>query len=436
MLKLWAIGLAGSFLLSGVMLTQTSQPLLGWLALHFSDKTPSRPFPTREEVARQLAAASSQLPSKVHSAPSALQSQQTVIPVTSNHPSMPAAKPKNAVYHPDDEVLNEQNDQGVIEAHRRPDPPRSSFSDNRSDPGPDPVPSPVLTPLLTEYEHGLELSFVPPQTSSKVMKKALARLFLSPTRPKEETLLASSSINVAQTPYYYQRILDHHGEPVRYPAQAHDYADFLLQNRQYRDEQTGVISIEIPLESIRFSERARQFEPTVRRYAQTFDVDVALIYAVMETESHFNPLAVSQSNAIGLMQLKPEAAGRDVFEYVDARHGQPTLNELFDSENNIRMGTAYLWMLREVYLQPVNNPKSREMLVIAAYNGGIKTVMDLFGPDRARALKQMNRRSPEQIYRTLRYQHGSSETRQYLDKVLKARNRYQSLLHTDGKLKS
>ncbi len=44
------------------------------------------------------------------------------------------------------------------------------------------------------------------------------------------------------------------------------------------------------------------------RPAEGFQVDRALLYALMRHESHFDPLAVSDSGACGLMQLMPATA--------------------------------------------------------------------------------------------------------------------------------
>jgi len=174
---------------------------------------------------------------------------------------------------------------------------------------------------------------------------------------------------------------------------------------------------------------AKSYQAWVKDYANEFDVPPSLVYAVMETESAFNPRAVSRSNAIGLMQLKPEAAGRDVYQYIDAKPGQPSLNELFDSKNNIRMGTAYLGLLKHDYLSNIMDEKIKQMVTISSYNGGLSTVLRLFGHTPEKAVERLNKMKPNQVYRKLRYDHQSDETRRYLDKVLKAETKYRALLN-------
>lgn len=53
--------------------------------------------------------------------------------------------------------------------------------------------------------------------------------------------------------------------------------------------------------------RAR-FESLIEHYARWYGLDPALLAAVIQVESSFNPLAVSEKGAIGLMQLMPETA--------------------------------------------------------------------------------------------------------------------------------
>src|SRR5260370_2963065 len=85
-------------------------------------------------------------------------------------------------------------------------------------------------------------------------------------------------------------------------------------------------------------------------------VDAKLMVAIIETESDFNPQAVSIRNAQGLMQLMPETAAR--FRVADT----------FDPRQNIRGGTAYLrWLLDRF------NGDLKEAL--AAYNAGENAVV-------------------------------------------------------------
>lgn len=89
----------------------------------------------------------------------------------------------------------------------------------------------------------------------------------------------------------------------------------------------------------------------VNQLAPQYDVDPALVMAVISVESAFNIQAVSSKNAQGLMQLIPETAER--FQVKDA----------FNAEDNIRGGMAYLRWLLAFF-------KGDVTLVVAAYNAG------------------------------------------------------------------
>ena len=89
----------------------------------------------------------------------------------------------------------------------------------------------------------------------------------------------------------------------------------------------------------------------VKKLSPEFGVDPRLTMSVIKAESNFEPLAVSQKNAQGLMQLIPETSVRF------------NVKKPFDPEQNIRGGLAYLrWLL--AYFE------GDVALVAAAYNAG------------------------------------------------------------------
>ncbi|VEA73291.1 Endo-type membrane-bound lytic murein transglycosylase A precursor [Serratia rubidaea] len=83
----------------------------------------------------------------------------------------------------------------------------------------------------------------------------------------------------------------------------------------------------------------------IRQAASNYGVDENLIKAIIQVESGFNPLAVSKSNAVGLMQLKASTAGRDAYR-MKGRRGQPSSRELKDPAVNIDLGAAYINILQ------------------------------------------------------------------------------------------
>lgn len=288
----------------------------------------------------------------------------------------------------------------------------------------------TLQPTIVMYENELVIEFPESAATKDQMKRAIARLLLSDD-PFSENLLSRDRLDFQNRPHFYRQVLDQNRKTIKYPANAFDYADYLLNSEhveKLEDEEGSFVAVSIPLVKPNYPKPVEQYQHWVSEYAQTFKVDPALVFAVMETESRFKPDAVSRSNALGLMQLKAATAGRDIYQYIDQKPGMPKPEELFDEQNNIRMGTAYLGLLNHEYLADVRNSQNKEMLSIASYNGGLSTVLKLFGETPELAVKRINQLHPRQVYRKLRFEHASKETREYLDKVLKAKGRYQQIL--------
>lgn len=94
-----------------------------------------------------------------------------------------------------------------------------------------------------------------------------------------------------------------------------------------------------------------EYDKIIRRAAGKFNLDVALIKAVIKAESNFNHQAVSPAGAKGLMQLMPQTAS--------------ALNvyDVFHPGANIEGGARYLRYLLNLY-------RGNLTLALAAYNAG------------------------------------------------------------------
>jgi soluble lytic murein transglycosylase-like protein len=89
----------------------------------------------------------------------------------------------------------------------------------------------------------------------------------------------------------------------------------------------------------------------IDRIAEQHGVEGSLVHSVIQTESNYNPLAVSPKGALGLMQLIPSTAKR--FGVADA----------FNVAENIQGGVRYLRFLLDYY-------QNDYVKAIAAYNAG------------------------------------------------------------------
>ena len=162
-----------------------------------------------------------------------------------------------------------------------------------------------------------------------------------------------------------------------------------------------------------------RYKPYVQQYAEKYGLATALVLAIMHTESNFNPFAVSRSRAVGLMQIVPDTAGHEAHQYLTGGFGAPSLELLFTPEHNIRYGTAYLHLLGRRYFGGVQDGRSRQMCIIAAYNGGPGAVLRMFDPyDQDAAVARINSMSPDQVYTALTRDMPNAETRRYVELVL------------------
>jgi soluble lytic murein transglycosylase len=130
-----------------------------------------------------------------------------------------------------------------------------------------------------------------------------------------------------------------------------------------------------------------RYEQIVQGHARNYELEPALLAAVIYQESRFNARAESESGAIGLMQLLPETA-----KGIAVRTGGSRFQvaDLYNPEINVRYGSWYLRHLLNKYGE-VNK-------ALAAYNGG-----------------QGN------VDRGVQYE----ETRAYVERVLELRETYE-----------
>jgi soluble lytic murein transglycosylase len=112
----------------------------------------------------------------------------------------------------------------------------------------------------------------------------------------------------------------------------------------------------------RWYERLRyplRYEHIVRGHAGQYGLEPQLVAAVIYQESKFDADAVSDSGAVGLMQLLP-ATAQGIADRTGASSWQE--DDLLNPELNVRYGSWYLRHLLDKY--------GNEELALAAYNAG------------------------------------------------------------------
>ena len=260
----------------------------------------------------------------------------------------------------------------------------------------------------------------------KHLRNAIVTTLLMGDDPGSIDLYSDANdVIISKEPFLYGQVVDNTGQPIRWQGRADKFADYLLQT-QLRKRSTGlkiVYSVTINLVPNHLDKRAHKYMAMVHKASKKYGIDESLILAIMQTESSFNPYAVSHADALGLMQVVQHSAGVDVFRK-QGKSGKPSRSFLFDPESNIDTGTAYLAILHNIYLGQITNPTSRRYAVITAYNGGAGSVLRVFSNDKDRAFSMINSMAPGDVYQTLTTRHPAVESRRYLYKVNTAHKSY------------
>lgn len=190
-------------------------------------------------------------------------------------------------------------------------------------------------------------------------------------------------------------------------------------------ETRQVVTVKLDLVPDHIKTRAEAYKNEVETYCRKYEVNPAMVYAVMQTESSFNPKAKSYVPAYGLMQIVPTSAGKDCAASLNKSFSQPTANYLYEPENNIEMGVHYLYLLNKRYYTKVTDPDSRDLCVIASYNTGAGNVARALRGDTkiSKAIPQLNEMSYEELFKYFENKL-LPETQNYIRKVTERMNNF------------
>lgn len=151
-----------------------------------------------------------------------------------------------------------------------------------------------------------------------------------------------------------------------------------------------------------------KYTDIVEKNAEEFSLAPSLVYAIIHTESHFDSEAVSRVGAKGLMQLMD-----DTFEWVQKKlPGEPApLSQIFEPSVNVRSGCKVM----QILLKQFDGLET----ALAAYNAGSGNV--------SKWLKNPQYSTDGVTLKEIPI----TETKNYVERVLKAQKRYQTLYELD-----
>jgi len=142
------------------------------------------------------------------------------------------------------------------------------------------------------------------------------------------------------------------------------------------------------------------YNSQIRYYSNKYNLDECLVRAVVKVESGYNSTAISVAGACGLMQIMPKTA-----EWIAGELGIENFSnqDLFDANINIEMGCFYLNYLFHKY--------ENTYKVLFAYNAGEGVLNEYYSADKVLVVETIE----------------IIETKQYIEKVIKAQEGYRKL---------
>lgn len=278
----------------------------------------------------------------------------------------------------------------------------------------------IVTPNESKSEEAIE---------NKVEDK-IKELLINRGKTKDYDSPKEQAVPLQETPVLENQVQTPSGEVISNNNIDEGVKEIMEETKIVKEEIKGddgktreVITVKLDLAPDHIKTRAEKYRNEVEKYCRKYEVEPALAYAVMQTESSFNPKAKSYVPAYGLMQIVPTSAGKDCAQSLKKSFSKPTANYLYEPENNIEMGVHYLYLLRKRYYTKVENADSRDLCVIASYNTGAGNVARALRGDTniKKAIPQINEMSYEQLFQYFEKKL-LPETQNYIRKVTERMN--------------
>lgn len=246
-----------------------------------------------------------------------------------------------------------------------------------------------------------------------------------------EKMIAKKLDNIREAPLTSQKLISDIIDKPDLKMIKNILSEQKFKKIKYKDKFIYKANIKFPPQSM--INKARLYKKSVKKQADILQISEELIYAIIHSESSFNPMARSHIPAFGLMQIVPKSAGVDTYKYLTGKNRILSSRYLYNPKNNILIGSTYLKILYTKYLKNIKNPKSRLYCTIAAYNTGAGNVSKAFNgtTNIAQATKKINSMSSNQVYKRLMKKLPYNETKKYLYKVNNRISAYRKLLEKE-----
>lgn len=270
--------------------------------------------------------------------------------------------------------------------------------------------------------------------TKKEIEEGLKKLIVNKGTTKDYDSEVEKAVPLQETPVLENQVITPKGEVVteenvdkKVTEIAKEVTPEVKTIKGEDNVEREVVVIKLELAPDHIKTRASNYIKEVDKYCKKWNVDPALAFAIMQTESSFNPKAKSYVPAYGLMQIVPKTAGADCAQSLKKPFSAPTGNYLYEPENNIEMGVHYLYLLKKRYFTDVNSLEKQHLCVIASYNTGAGNLARALRGDTkiGKAIPQINGMSYDQFFKYLE-KNLLPETQNYIRKVTERMNDFKT----------
>lgn len=153
-----------------------------------------------------------------------------------------------------------------------------------------------LSRASVDFERGrITIETVATTDPKSHLKQAIITTLLTPEDPAHVDLYSDRGITLEGQPFLLGQVVDQEGKDITWEWRANRFADYLIDHRMKTRKVKFQKSfyVEIPLVRNHWSKRKYKYQQYVRAASRKYGISEDLIYAIIKTESSFNPYAVS-----------------------------------------------------------------------------------------------------------------------------------------------
>ncbi len=274
-----------------------------------------------------------------------------------------------------------------------------------------------------------------PKIDSKPKKAEKQRELLAKKRLQKKLKELLTQKGNDQKPLLQKQIKTTRGKTVtkknadKYTKNTINKSNIRKKEYKAKDGKTRIkYKVRINMVPNHIEQRAERFKTEVIKQSKRFKIKPSVAFAVMHTESYYNPKARSHVPAYGLMQLVPRSGGRDAYNYIYKKDKLLKSRYLYNAKNNIELGCAYLSKIRYVYFKKIKNDQAAYYCTVCAYNTGAGNVARAITGTKklGTTAKTVNAHNSKWVYKKLIKNLPYKETKDYLERVNKREQMYVS----------